>query len=132
MGSSKSKVDDLEHTLEKESADMDMLKAEIADDKDKISDMHESLVKNRKSMAEIAKMRTEQSNQDGASTPGENFDQEFAEKSKLAGDELALTRQQNQLEVDTKRMEGDIKHRERNIIHKTKNLSEMGSDVQHY
>lgn len=130
MGSSKSKVDNLKHKLEKANADMDMLKAEIADDKDKISDIHEGLVKNRKSMAEAAKMQAEQSEQEGQSTPGQNFEQQLTEKSKLAADEMALKRQQNQLEVDTKRMEADVKNKERDIIHKTKELSDMGSDVR--
>jgi len=130
MSSSKNKVDDLKHKLEKSNADMDMLKAEIADDKDKISDIHEGLVKNRKSMAEAAKMQVEQNEKEGQSTPGQSFEEQLAEKSKLAGEQMALKRQQNQLEVDTKRMEADVKNKERDIIRKTKELSDMGSDVR--
>jgi len=130
MKSSKGKVDDLKHRSEKATADTDMLNAEIADDKDKISDIQEGLVKNRKSMAEAAKLLAEQSEQEGSSTPGQDLEQQLADKSKLATEELSLTRQRNQLEVDTKRMEADVKNKERDIIRKTKTLSEMGSDIR--
>lgn len=133
MTNSEKRVGDLQHQVDKNSADTDMIVAVMAQSKDKISDLTSSIASETKRLSHAVDVRNADTAKDAdPGQPDESFQQRLAEKSVLAKEEMEAQEVQAKLDKSIERMQSEVDKLNHDIVKKNVDFQNLKRDSRSY